>query len=110
MSTNQGQPFVSWSLVSQSFWFWIVRLTIATAFPLLIIYEWNRWPNGSQWLGPFGMLWYSGFDISNLMLVIISIVLLFAFLIKPHPMTALISMLGVINWTFWGMVAEGIGC
>ncbi|MFT3880328.1 MAG: hypothetical protein QM703_11790 [Gemmatales bacterium] len=110
MTTKHDQPFVNWSLVSQSFWFWMARLTLVPAFAVFIVFEWRRWPNGSQWLGPLGMLWYSGHDVSNLILVMISLVLLFAFLIKPHPLTALISMLGILNWTFWGMVAEGIGC
>lgn len=116
MTTKQDQPFVNWSLVSQSLWFWIMRLTVVALFPLLIVYEWKRWPNGSQWLGPFGLMWYSGGEfhvaglILGLLLIVVSLGFLFAFLIKPHPITALISMLGVINWTFWGMVAEGIGC
>jgi len=88
----------------------MVRLTVSVAFPVLIIYEWKRWPNGSEWLGPFGMMWYNGFDVASLIIILVSLIMLLAFLIKPKPLTGLISMLGFINWIFWGMVAQGIGC
>jgi hypothetical protein len=36
--------------------------------------------------------------------------MLFAFLFKPRPVTAAISLFGVLNWWVWGIIAEGIGC
>jgi len=110
MTTKHDQSLANWSQLARSSWFWIVRLTVAAAFAFLIIYEWKRWPNGSQWLGPFGLMWYNGFDVAGLILIVVSLALLFAFLIKPNPITALISMLGIINWIFGGAVSEVIGC
>jgi len=36
--------------------------------------------------------------------------MLFAFLLEPHAVTALISLPGAVNWLFWGVMALGIGC
>jgi hypothetical protein len=91
-------------------WLWPARLTCAGAFAALVILEWNRWPNVSPVLGPLGMLWYGGLDVQAIMFCAISLAILFAFLLKPHPMTAMISFLGAMNWLFWGVMALGIGC
>jgi hypothetical protein len=61
-------------------------------------------------LGPLGIIWYNGIGGESLALAALSLVALFAFLLKPHAATALISMLGVVNWLFWGVMALGIGC
>jgi hypothetical protein len=74
-----------------------------------MVREWNRWPNGSPLLGPLGIIWHNGLA-EGLVPCAISLALLFAFLFRPHWITAMISVFGVLNWLFWGVVATGIGC
>lgn len=73
-------------------------------------YEWTRWPDGSLLLGPLGLIWYDGLRPDNLTLCGLSVAMVFAFLIRPHSASAAVSLLGVLNWLFWGVVALGIGC
>lgn len=89
---------------------WVVRFTCVSVFVALMMFEWHRWPNGSPLLGPLGVLWYNGLRDYAWAYCLISIVALLAFLIRPHPITAAISLLGVINWLFCGLMAMGIGC
>lgn len=88
----------------------IVRLMCAAAFPASMVFEWRRWPDGSPLLGPLGIIWYNGIDGESIVLCAISLVMVFAFLMKPHMVTAVISLLGAMNWLFWGVMALGIGC
>ena len=89
---------------------WLARLGCPVAFGALMVIEWNRWPNGSPLLGPVGIIWYNGIGVESVVLCAISLAVLFAFLLKPHAVTALISLLGGMNWLFWGVMALGIGC
>jgi hypothetical protein len=89
---------------------WVARLMFGGAVVGVMIYEWNRWPNGSRWLGPVGFIWYNGAGCFELPLCAFSLALLFAFLLRPHPISAVISLFGVVNWLCWGEVAKGIGC
>lgn len=92
-------------------WLWLpLRLALTGAWILWMFQEWRRWPNGSPVLGPLGLAWYGGFDWPTIVFCAISAVALLAFLLKPHPVTAFISILGALNWLFWGKMAEGIGC
>src|SRR5262245_19250835 len=88
----------------------LARVLCAGAFAALLIWEWSRWPNGSPLLGPLGIIWYNSISGESLALAALSLIALFAFLLKPHAATALISVLGVVNWLFWGVMALGIGC
>ncbi len=88
----------------------IGRLMCAGAFLALMVFQWNRWPDGSPLLGPLGITWYNGIDGGTIVLCAISLVMVFAFLFKPHIVTAVISLLGAMNWLFWGVMALGIGC
>lgn len=90
---------------------WMIgRLIWAVAFLVLVVFEWNRWPNGTPLLGPLGMVWYNGIGRDSIVLCAVSLAMVFAFLFKPHTVTAVISVLGVMNWLFWGVLALGIGC
>ncbi len=53
---------------------------------------------------------YDGFEASSCVLIAISAAAVFAFLIKPHILTALISIFGLLAWLAIGLVIEGIGC
>jgi len=88
------------------------RVAFGCAFAALIAYEWGRWPNGSTsvLLGPVGIIWYGGRSCGDLLLCGISAVLVLAVAMKPHPITAVVSFFGTLNWLFWGVVAKGIGC
>ncbi len=91
-------------------WLWLARVTFILAFAALMIYEWNRWPNGSPLLGPIGVIWYNGFEEGIIVFCAISLIAVFACLLKPNEMTAAISFIGILNWLFWGVMALGIGC
>ncbi|HEY7427928.1 MAG TPA: hypothetical protein VH682_27090 [Gemmataceae bacterium] len=80
------------------------------AFAALMVYEWNRWPDGSFLLGPFGLLWYYGFGCEGVALCAISLAMLFAFFLRPNSIMARVSLFGGMNWLFWGVMAQGIGC
>ena len=97
-----------WSFVFA--WMWPARLAFGGAFAAWMTYEWKRWPNGSPFFGPIGMIWYGGASWASLILCAISLAMLLAFLLKPHTSTAVISVVGTINWLFWGVMADGIGC
>ena len=59
---------------------------------------------------PVGIIWYNGIGVESVVLCTISLAMLFAFLLEPHAVTALISLPGAVNWLFWGVMALGIGC
>ena len=109
-SAKLGPASSRWRIVSGSAWLWLARLTCGGAFAALMVYEWNCWPNGSPLLGPLGIIWYNGSGAESLVLCAISLAMVFAFLFKPHAITAAISLLGGLNWLFWGVVGAGIGC
>jgi hypothetical protein len=88
----------------------VCRLTAVGVFVASMAYEWGSGPNGGPLLGPLGLIWYGGLSAGSFVLCAISVTLLIAFLIKPHIATAVISILGAINWLFWGMAVLGIGC
>ncbi len=96
--------------MSKSAWLWLARITFGGAFATLMVFEWNRWPNGSAWLGPLGFVWYQFHDAKTLALCAISAAAVLAFFLKPHVITAVVSSFGLLNWLFWGVVAKGIGC
>lgn len=89
---------------------WLVRLVCAAAFSALMTVEWKRWPDGSPLLGPLGIVWYNGIGMESAAICAISLAMLFAFPMKPGLITALVSLVGAVNWFFWGVVALGIGC
>jgi hypothetical protein len=99
-----------WLHLAGSAWLWLARVTCGGVFVGSMAYEWTHWPNGSPVLGPLGMIWYGFVNGENLALCTISLAMLFAFLIKPHTITAAISLLGMVNWLFWGILAQGVGC
>jgi hypothetical protein len=72
-------------------------------------YEWYRWPDGSVFLGPLGLIWYNGLEIDGLIISAVSVCALFAFPVMPRSITAAISLFGMLNWVFWGFMALGIG-
>jgi hypothetical protein len=91
-------------------WPCIARLAFTVAFAALMLYEWMIWPNGSAFLGPLGLIWYNGITVESTALCAASLALVFAFIIRPHVVTAGLSMLGVVNWVALGELAKGIGC
>jgi hypothetical protein len=91
-------------------WLWLARFACGGLFGWLMVYEWNCWPNGTALLGPLGIIWYNGFRDQILVFCVVSLVALFAFLLKPNKLTAVISVIGLVNWLFWGVMALGIGC
>ena len=91
-------------------WKWAIRLSEIPLFGSLLIYEWNRWPNGSPLLGPLGFVWYNGSDPCSLACCFCGLLLIFAFPFKPSAPTAILSLLGLLLWFFMGMLADGIGC
>lgn len=104
------QPPSRWSIVLCAAWLWPARLACVGAFAAWMVFEWRQWPNGSPLLGPLGIMWYNGFDGESLVFTVISLAMLFAFLLKPHWITAVMTLLGGLNWLFWGVAAVGIGC
>jgi hypothetical protein len=105
MQQSSQSPTVSSSMAQR-----VARLGCATAFGGLMVFEWFRWPNGSPLLGPVGLIWYNGLGFTSLALCAISLAMLSAFLFRPNTVTGLISLLGGLNWVFWGVMAKGIGC
>ena len=89
---------------------WALRVVSFGAFGALMTYEWLRWPNGSAWLGPLGFFWYFGPNVEGLAITLTLLPLVFAFPLKPHPVTALLSLLGLMAWACMGTLAQGIGC
>jgi hypothetical protein len=89
---------------------WLARVVFGGAFVALMLYEWSRWPNGRALLGPLGLVWYDHGSAEGLILYVLSIAMLFAFLLRPNGGMALVSLLGLLNRIFWGVMAEGIGC
>jgi hypothetical protein len=85
-----------------------VRDAVCTAATM--VYEWKHWPDGSPLLGPLGIIWYNGFDGEGFVLCVISVALVFTFFLKPHAVTTVLFLLGILNWLFWGIMAQGIGC
>ena len=71
--------------------------------------EWVRAPNASPLLGPLWIVWYNH-DASGVVLAAILTPCMFAFAFKPHPVSFVVSMLGLLAWMFLGFVGEGIGC
>lgn len=88
----------------------LARLGCAWGFCVWMFIEWLVWPNGSALLGPIGIVWYNGIGLDSFVLCTASWAMLFAFLCRPHVVTALISLVGAANWLFWGVMALGIGC
>lgn len=99
-----------WRMITSPVWLWLARLMCGVTFVALMVFEWHRWPGGSPCLGPLGFIWHNGIDTENLVLCVISLAMVFAFVLKPHALTALISLLGGVNWLFWGSLALTIGC
>jgi hypothetical protein len=99
-----------WSGVPRPAWLWPARLACTGAFAALMGYEWTHWPNGSPLLGPLGIVWYNGMDVATLVLCAGSLAMAFAFLLKPHPAMAVLSLLGGGNWWLWGVLAVSMGC
>jgi hypothetical protein len=89
---------------------WLLRLAAAGAFVAWMAYEWRRWPNGSAMLGPLGLIWYQGPDGFSLAATCVLLPAVLAFPLKPHPVTAVLSLLGLGAWWLLGAVAKGIGC
>jgi|GEM_PF-3814255 hypothetical protein len=88
----------------------IYRLSLGMAFVFAMVCVWICSPNGNPLLGPLQLLGYNGVTVESLVFCAVSLAVFFAFLIKPHIITAVISILGGMNWLFWGLVVPGIGC
>jgi hypothetical protein len=94
-----------------------LRLTLCgllawtTAIALAMGYlrtEWTLAPNASGLLGPLWIAWYGG--VAGWILAIVLLPSVLAFLLKPHPITALISSIAFALWLFLGMVGRATGC
>jgi hypothetical protein len=48
--------------------------------------------------------------MSEILYTVLLLPLVCAFLIKPQPITAFLSVGGVVIWIMMGMLASGIGC
>jgi hypothetical protein len=107
--SNMQQPLQRF-VFFVSAWHWLAGFMFGVVFAGIQIFEWNRWPNGSALLGPLGIIWYNGLDAESLVFCVISVVLVLTFFFKPNAVTASISLFGVLNWYFWGIMAQGIGC
>jgi len=88
----------------------LLRFAAAGAFVAWMGYEWCRWPNGSAMLGPLGLIWYLGPDWFGVIATCVLLLVVLAFPLKPHPLTALLSLLGLVAWWLVGAMAKGIGC
>jgi hypothetical protein len=95
-------------VVSRLGWRELLRFAFSIGFFALMAYEWNRWPNGNVLLGPLGLIWYNGLEIETLVLSGASMGAVLAFVVKPHFICATVSILGVLNWFFWGLMVQGI--
>jgi hypothetical protein len=91
-------------------WVWALRVAATGSFTALMALEWSLWPNGSPLLGPLGIIWYNGADPCTLTITAFLLPVVFAFPLKPCLLTALLSLLGLMAWTFLGVIAIGIGC
>ena len=93
---------------------WLIRgmlLLVWTGFFIgVMAYEWHVWPNGSSVFGPFWFIRYNGMDPCTVIIILIVSVMLFAFPFKPHLLTFLLFVLGVLLWLFLGVIGQGIGC
>jgi hypothetical protein len=87
-----------------------LRLASVGLFGVWMLVEWSIWPNGSELLGPLGLIWYGGPDLCTLALCAALLAAIFAFPFRPSALTAIVSFLGLLTWTFFGRVALGIGC
>jgi len=77
-------------------------------FSVLVVFEWNRWPNGSTLLGPIGFVWYG--QPAGWFWAALFAAMMLAFPWKPTPKTAFVALIGVFLWLFFGVLADGIGC
>jgi hypothetical protein len=89
-------------------WKWVRLALTVIPFTILMIFEWNRWPNGSGLLGPIGFVWYQ--QASGWFWAIIFAGMMLTFPWKPSPKTALLAIIGALLWVFFGVLADGIGC
>lgn len=87
-----------------------LRAACLGGFVGVMAWEWRRWPNGSPLIGPLGLIWYGLTDPGTVLLTVISALCAILVLVWPHWVACLISLLGLVNWVFWGMMAQGIGC
>lgn len=84
---------------------WMTAIALAMGY---LRTEWRLAPNASLLLGPLWIAWYGG--VAGWVLAILLLPSVFAFLIKPHPITALISSIAFSLWMFLGVVGRAIGC
>jgi hypothetical protein len=70
--------------------------------------EWVRAPNASPLLGPLWIVWHNDDPIGLVVAAALSLCM-FAFLLKPHPASCVVSILAVYAWLFFGLVGQGIG-
>jgi hypothetical protein len=81
------------------------------SFAGVMAFEWARWPNGTILFGPFWIIAYNGFDDwCGVLSCVVLLPMLFAFPLKPHPLTFCLSLLALAVWLVMGMVGWGIGC
>ncbi len=93
-------------------------LVIAVGLFIVVMYvEWlNKSTlgpgNASPVFGPFHFVT----DVApenirdGIVACVILIPMIFLFFIWPHPITALVSLVGVLIWLFLGVIGKSIGC
>jgi hypothetical protein len=92
----------------------MLRLLLIAAWVCLftgvMAYEWSRWPNGSTLFGPFWIIRYNGLHFESGAACLVLFAMLSAFPVKPHLLTFLLVLPGLVGWLGLGLVGQGIGC
>jgi hypothetical protein len=88
----------------------IVRIAAIPIAGAWLLFEWERWPDGSALIGPLGFVWHSGPEPASLLTCLLLLAMMLAFPLKPSFRTLMVSLLGLLIWFFIGVLAKGIGC
>ena len=84
---------------------WIFSIAVAVG---ILSVKWRPPFNHEALFGPL-LIAQQG-DFAGWVLAFILLPSIFAVVLKPHPVTAVISVLAFLFWVFLGAVGPGIGC
>jgi len=110
MCLSQRPPHkLNWSLLMKASWsrkhLVLAAVLLCTAW---LAAEWFWAPNGTLLFGPLFFVWY-GIPGGSLFVVVL-FPCLFAYVAKPNPATAAVSLLALMLWLLLGKLGGSIGC
>ena|SRR6266851_4179501 len=87
-------------------------VAVTILFCALMYSEWLHKNQASFLFGPL----HCATDVApenvrfGIFLSIVLVPMMFAYLVKPHWTTAVLSLIGILSWLFLGVICEGISC